>query len=208
MSVQIDKIRLDGGTQSRAAINEATEFPLSVGELVSSSWRGFTFCNDGVVTALITASHQLPGAFMVRVCGATASECIKPIPAELVGEYVSEFLAAHGTTASKLRWQACEELPIDTPKETSGKDGIVIYFLSAGPFIKIGKATGRADTRVSQLQTGCPYKIEILGAIPGSYPLEARLHRKFRHLHAHGEWFRDEPDLRAHIESLFAEAAQ
>lgn len=204
-TIDISRLRVNGGTQSRAEINRDVVFPLSDRDLHSSAWVGHALSEDGIVVALITGSYTAPGLFMVRVCGKTTSQNVRPIRAETVGVYVATFLERHGADASSVKWSASEDFPIDTPNDANGKGGAIVYFLAAGPFIKIGKATGDAGTRVAQLQTGCPYHIEIIGEIPGGYTLETRLHRQFRHIHAYGEWFHDAPELRSYISSILTE---
>lgn len=64
----------------------------------------------------------------------------------------------------------------------------VVYFIGAGPFIKIGY-TRDVTRRMIQLCTGCPYPIELLGTISGASGTEAKLHDRFAAHRAHGEWF-------------------
>lgn len=89
------------------------------------------------------------------------------------------------------------ELPAVTPPGTE-----IVYFLKAGDFIKIGKATGSPEYRVSQLKTGCPFPITTLGYMTGGIKEESRLHKRFAAFRAHGEWFRAEPELLEFIESI------
>ena len=69
-----------------------------------------------------------------------------------------------------------------------------IYFVKAGPFIKIGFATD-VDKRAKSLATACPYPIEVIHTQLGSIKDESELHRRFAHLRAQGEWFRHEAEL-------------
>lgn len=64
--------------------------------------------------------------------------------------------------------------------------------------IKIGK-TNRLQTRVSALQTGAGRELAVIGTIAGDH--ERQLHRRFAHLRAFGEWFRDSE---IQIRDLFA----
>lgn len=43
--------------------------------------------------------------------------------------------------------------------------------------------------RLSALQTGCPYPLEILSTLEGGYPEESALHRKYKNRNLSGEWF-------------------
>lgn len=87
-------------------------------------------------------------------------------------------------------------------KVSSRPKGDVVYFLRAGEFIKVGKATGSARNRVSQLKTGCPFKIEIMATVPGGYELERSIHRRFQSSRAHGEWFHATQELIAFVAEI------
>ena len=79
----------------------------------------------------------------------------------------------------------------------------VVYFLQAGPFVKIGKASfGDVGARIEDMQTGCPYDMRILAVVPGDLKEERALHSRFSAFKVRGEWFRLEPELSSHIDSL------
>lgn len=84
----------------------------------------------------------------------------------------------------------------------------LVYFLEAGPFIKIGRAKISPTKRIRQLQTGCPYPIKLLLWLPGGSDLERRCHRRFAHLRAQGEWFHRTPELLAGMREIQAEQYQ
>jgi len=69
-----------------------------------------------------------------------------------------------------------------------------VYFLANGEAqlcpIKIGR-TNSLKRRMSELQTGNPVQLRLLGYIVSSEEaaLEARLHREFQQKRGHGEWF-------------------
>lgn len=75
-----------------------------------------------------------------------------------------------------------------------------VYFFSYenGP-IKIGKATN-VKARLAGVQTGCPFKLEILGFMCGPENLEKSLHDKFGQWRMNGEWFERNDDLLTFIE--------
>jgi hypothetical protein len=77
----------------------------------------------------------------------------------------------------------------------------IVYFLRAGDFIKIGKATGSPKNRIASLQTGCPYPITLIGFIHGGISEEFALHRRFAADHAYGEWFHAKQSIIDFIES-------
>lgn len=66
-----------------------------------------------------------------------------------------------------------------------------IYFIQAGPFVKIGWSSHSATSRAKTMQPGCPYKIEILGMCRARVTMgdERALHDRFRAHHFRGEWF-------------------
>lgn len=91
---------------------------------------------------------------------------------------------------------------VDVPPDP--KDGSVrvpekqssIYFVQAGETgpIKIGWSV-RANVRLSDLQTGCPEPLRLLGAVPGKKHEERMFHRMFRHARIRGEWFHPVPSI-------------
>ena len=56
---------------------------------------------------------------------------------------------------------------------------------------KIGYTTGSVYNRIKNIQTGCPYKIEVADTFTSSYSkiIETTLHNMFSHKKTHGEWF-------------------
>lgn len=63
---------------------------------------------------------------------------------------------------------------------------------------------GISDTpekRLKSIQTGCPYKVNILSYYPDlDYKTEKDLHRRFRESRLRGEWFRINDEIRKLIE--------
>jgi hypothetical protein len=74
-----------------------------------------------------------------------------------------------------------------------------VYFIEGDGLVKIG-TTGNIAQRLSNLQTGSPVGLRVLGYYPGDANDEWRLHHRFRHLHSHGEWFRQDEELLEEIE--------
>src|SRR4051812_35404259 len=72
--------------------------------------------------------------------------------------------------------------------------GEVVYFVRAGNAVKIGRTTNLPG-RLKALATASAVPLELLAAVPGGRPEEARLHRRWRHLHIRGEWFRADEAL-------------
>lgn len=76
--------------------------------------------------------------------------------------------------------------------------GSVVYFVRMGDLIKIGH-TANLRRRLHGLSLTVK---QVLATEPGGKEREAELHVQFTHLREFGEWFRAEPDLLAHIESV------
>lgn len=72
----------------------------------------------------------------------------------------------------------------------------LVYFLRAGDFVKIGY-TNNLDRRMTDLRTGMPLPIELIGVRIASRLVEGELHRRFEHLRTFGEWFVGEAELLA-----------
>lgn len=72
-----------------------------------------------------------------------------------------------------------------------------IYFARAGQDgpIKIG-FTGKSPLeRISELQTGCPWRIHLIGSLDGEMCHEDWLHDRFDANRLEGEWFHATPEL-------------
>jgi Meiotically up-regulated gene 113 len=89
-------------------------------------------------------------------------------------------------------------MPRHRPHKTNaarrGMAGELVYFVRAGDAVKIGR-TGNLAARLKALATGSAVVLELLAAVPGGARLEARLHRRWRHLRLRGEWFRADEEL-------------
>lgn len=68
----------------------------------------------------------------------------------------------------------------------------MIYFAQAEGTdrVKIGFTSGDPAKRVSELQTGCPYKLRLLASVDGSEQDEGNWHKQFAADREQGEWFR------------------
>jgi len=80
---------------------------------------------------------------------------------------------------------------------------MAVYFIRSGDYIKIGVATN-PHQRMRDLQTGNPIKLEIMGAIPGSFEMETELHRQFSENRTEGEWFTVDNRIEDFITSIVA----
>ena len=79
------------------------------------------------------------------------------------------------------------------------KNQAVVYFLQnqndpSGP-VKIGY-TADLKSRTRTVEIRCSHSLRCLGVIrPGSYQIEAELHRQFRPCRVRGEWFAPVPEF-------------
>jgi hypothetical protein len=94
----------------------------------------------------------------------------------------------------------------DAPKEEKPTDRFeghpgYVYFVAGGPFIKIGWSMWMRE-RIAGLQTGNPYKLELLATMPGSIDTEREMHDRFKDHRVEGEWFKDCQEIRNFIEVL------
>lgn len=73
---------------------------------------------------------------------------------------------------------------------------MAVYFIQAGEDgpVKIGTAEDVA-ARLSELQTGSPAPLQLLGYVSGGRADEQMLHRRFAALRMRGEWFSPAPEL-------------
>jgi|ERR1043166_932612 hypothetical protein len=81
--------------------------------------------------------------------------------------------------------------------------GPVVYFLQAqtgGP-IKIGWSSD-IKQRLDALQPGCPYPLNVLLCVRGSFADEQLLHQKFARFRLHGEWFEAAEEVLKYILSV------
>ena len=90
------------------------------------------------------------------------------------------------------------DLPRVKPQKDDHERGEV-YFLECGDFIKIGFSI-QSHRRLRCLQASIPMGTRVLCKTYCHKILERRLHKKFAHLRANGEWFRKAPELFAMIE--------
>lgn len=181
--------------------------PLTVEQICSGDWDGRGFNSLGAVMAGIFESGSSPGYFLCHAVATTGCvETTKPVAACAVGAQMDSLLQQIGFKSSDLVWTPGKPLAVRQAEmhavRARRRDREIVYFLRAGDFIKIGKTTDDTGNRVASLQTGCPFPIEVLATIRGGRRREARLHKTFAALRAHGEWFHASPMLLAFIARL------
>lgn len=71
-----------------------------------------------------------------------------------------------------------------------------VYLIGHSRAVKIGwSARHPSRGRLSQLQSGSPDRLALLGLLEGTLSSERRLHERFRHYHLSGEWFYHHEDI-------------
>lgn len=74
-----------------------------------------------------------------------------------------------------------------------------VYFIKCGEYIKIGWSVNW-HSRIKNMEVGNPYPIEVLLVLGRPQIFEKTMHAKFHSLRHRGEWFKDDPRIRAYIE--------
>ncbi|WP_103729011.1 GIY-YIG nuclease family protein [Novosphingobium sp. HII-3] len=78
-----------------------------------------------------------------------------------------------------------------------------VYFAGALDKIKIGCSV-RPVARIAAVGEWIPYPVTILATMPGTFALEAALHRMFAEEWSHGEWFHASARLLSFVEDVKA----
>jgi hypothetical protein len=106
-----------------------------------------------------------------------------PTPEFLAEVYEAAATAAADNPADAFEW-ARDRYPVCP----------LVYYLKVGNRIKIG-FSAHLDRRLQSLPVE-----EVLGWEPGDRSLEAHRHRQFREHRTAREWFKDCPEIRAHVQ--------
>lgn len=210
--IELSKIRIDGGNAFHKPTGDCagnvfeSTLDLTPDQIKDGPWEGYVADASGFVMALISEPGNHPGYFHCSAVGLRSCETKRPVIAEAVGMMMDHLLADHGRCCADLKWKKTASGRKASGMPDTKNTGDIVYFLRAGDFIKIGKATGTPDSRISQLKTGCPFPIEVAATMIGGYDEERSLHKRFAAIRAHGEWFHAAPALLEFIGSIGAEA--
>lgn len=68
-----------------------------------------------------------------------------------------------------------------------------VYFVRCNEYVKIGTCRSNLSIRITELQVGNPYSLEIEGFIPANRDTEQRLHKELDKFWHRGEWFKLTP---------------
>lgn len=77
----------------------------------------------------------------------------------------------------------------------------MIYFVTDGENVKIGYTNGNLAQRLSQIQTGNPKRLKVLGTMEGGKQKERELHQQWSGARRSGEWFSLTDDMLKWIET-------
>jgi len=166
------------------------------------AWEGVAR-SPSVLLVKIHPSNRHCGYYHYAVTDVRAGSMAwsrKPVLGTSVREFLKPEIADWAIQWSASSVEPTDEWDFSIKRSTQSP---LIYFAKAGPFVKIGKASGEsAEWRIATLQTGCPYEIELLATESGGHQEERALHRRFSEFHERGEWFRLEGALLDYIRSI------
>lgn len=109
------------------------------------------------------------------------------------------FLASYRAAMALKR--ANKAKPVKPVKPVEYADGPHIYFLRGYGRVKVG-TTRKPGKRLDEIQVSSPVPLSVLLIMPGDVILERRIHRRFRSIRQHGEWFLATPEFLEFVESL------
>ncbi len=165
--------------------------------------------SDGLCIATFVASDKYPGHWdfsFFDVKTAQHNESRMPIASRGLPILLDQFGGSDNWVLNPCSSEKPAHVSIKSNLDRLPSCKEIVYFLRAGDFIKIGKATGSPKARIATLQTGCPFPIVAIGYISGGIAEEFALHKRFEKFHAHGEWFHATPQLIEAIEEIWVAA--
>jgi hypothetical protein len=160
--------------------------------LFAGGARRFVDQSDPLRQITISPSREHPGYWHVE---RWISGIIEKTNRPMLADGLSYFLKRWQFPPDKDQWKAIaefddrDELPESASDLALLRAFKVVYFLQAGPFIKIGYTSCPLKSRIEQLKTGCPYEIVPLATMAGDITTERQLHRRFQKYRANLEWF-------------------
>lgn len=102
-------------------------------------------------------------------------------------EFADNFL--RGIQLGEKRWEDVSFYEAGVYGTASG----FVYFLGIGdPYlthVKVGFTRKNPFARMAGLQTGCPFRMRMVGFVFGNEAMEAELHDVLRDSRKEGEWF-------------------
>jgi hypothetical protein len=113
-----------------------------------------------------------------------------------VEEFFSDDVEAVKKASTKARQDYQEVI------QKLDKKGYVYFILNTETgHIKVGYSID-PEQRLEDLQAANSSILKIIKTIEGTVGLERQIHKRFKHLRLHGEWFRAAPELMKYIRSL------
>ena len=150
----------------------------------------------------LCAQQRLPGARKAGRCWRIPDYAIDRYMRTL-HERSSKFARAY-PSLQHLDLPDLPRDPVERRREIM-RSRAFVYFVQAAPggLIKIGTAID-LDDRLYTLRRMSPVPLDLLASGGGGRNREAELHRRFRHLREHGEWFRPGDELLTFVAGLAA----
>ncbi len=138
--------------------------------------------------AKIIVAHE--GGFDLQLFSGSDGVGTGNIPAEFIGQWFQ----TQGFDTSVVEWEA------DLPRESRE----IVYFIRTvgASFVKIGWSAS-PGIRLSYIQVGCPFPLQIAHTEPGGQVHETALHRQFatHRVRADGEWFHWCDEIESYVTS-------
>lgn len=107
------------------------------------------------------------------------------------------------TKAIDLKFNLLNEIYEDYEKAKKLEDDKKVYVIGCldKGYCKIGIST-YPEQRLKEIQTGCPFKVEVLKVFKGDRNTEKELHKKYKQYHSYGEWFFIKGELKKAIDNF------
>lgn len=112
--------------------------------------------------------------------------------------------------AERSRQERPERDKLRQPRKNKASSaGAFVYLIACGEskICKIGYSLKPVE-RLRDLQTSCPYTLNLLGTLPGGSRKEKHLHLKFARFRLHGEWFLLNEEILAEFSQMDADQGE
>ena len=161
--------------------------------------RCFHSCENRFAMADVVAADRAGKTWHVLVVCGKQSDIVFRTRSPIAKHQIFEWLSVRGHDTGVWRSTLMDPLDFSPPaygpppgREPPG----YVYFLREGitELIKIGYSKSPFD-REARIQGMCSGKVELIGAFRADRSFEAHLHTHFLCSRAHGEWFRETPEL-------------
>lgn len=111
--------------------------------------------------------------------------------------------ATHAATKSYDAKKRAELLEL---RRIRGGCVYVVGMVEMDGYVKVGWSTALEERRLIELQTGNPFKMYVIGQMPGTDVDEEIAHEELKASRWRGEWFRRTPEVESFIARVVASA--